>query len=89
MCSTPKRTGVLFRATRVEEVDADYTSMLRRASARADRIQREREEQREREQPIHEAVQSESDNAQEPTSLRPSLRSRVWGYLNKPHYLFH
>lgn len=89
MCSTPKKTGVLFRAARIEEVDADYTSMLRRASERVDRIQREREERRVREQSTHEVDRPESSSEPEQTSLRPSFLSRLWDYLNKPHTLFH
>jgi len=50
MCSTPKRTGTLFRAARIKEENAGYASMLRRASQRMDRIQCEREAQQDREQ---------------------------------------
>ena len=52
MCSTPKRTGILFHATRLGEETAgsDYTAMLRRASRCMDKVQDKREMQSPREQ---------------------------------------
>ena len=92
MCSTPKRTGVLFRSTRVDESKADYadySSMLRRASERADEIQRAREAKREREQVLPPVVSQESaSHSAQATVAPPSRLSRLWAWLNTPHYLF-
>ena len=52
MCSTPKRTGILFHAARLEEdmAGSDYTAMLRRASRCMDKVQDKQEIQSPREQ---------------------------------------
>lgn len=88
MCSTPKRTGTLFRAARIKEDNAGYASMLRRASERMDRIQCERETQQDREQADKPRPVPESSRAPVQDNPELSCLSRLWDYLNTPHYLF-
>lgn len=91
MCSTPKRTGIMFRAARIEEDSTactDYTAMLRRASRRMDRVQSEREAQQVREQGVQPGALPESGSAPVQSKPRPPFLSRLWDYLNTPHYLF-
>ena len=87
MCSTPKRTGTLFRTARIKEDNAGYTSMLRRASERMDRIQCERETQQGREQGIKPRSTPESPPVPVQDKREPSYLSRLWDYLNTPRYL--
>ncbi len=89
MCSTPKRTGTLFRAARIKEDNAGYASMLRRASERMDKIQCEREVQQGRdEQGIKPRSSPESIPATVQDKHKPPCLSRLWDYLNTPYYLF-
>jgi len=90
MCSTPKRAGTMFRAARVEESrtdSPDYVNMLRRASSRMDSIERERDD-------VHGAsrqpLRDDPGYRRKPPQTPPesTLLSRVWHYLNTPHYLF-
>ena len=89
MCSTPKRTGTMFRAARVEESrtdSPDYASMLRRASSRMDSIERERDARGASRQPPRDAPGKRRKPPQTPPES--TLLSRIWHYLNTPHYLF-
>ncbi len=90
MCSTPKRTGILFHAARLEEGTAgsDYTAMLRRASRCMDKVKDKREMQSPREQAKKPSTAPRPETRRVQSKPEPSFLSRCWDYLNSPHYLF-
>ncbi|GEM_PF-3397888 len=90
MCSTPKRTGILFHSARLEEdtASSDYTAMLRRASRRMDKVQEKRERQSAPEPAKKSGAAPGPETHRVRSKPEPSFLSRCWNYLNTPHYLF-